>query len=118
MNELENIRELEGKDVVDPNGEQIGRMEDVYFDAESEEPLFVTVHTGLFGQHLTFVPTAGASLGQGYLQVARYKAEVHHAPNIEKGGELSLEEEAYVFKYYGIDYQPASTEGGRRLVRH
>jgi len=118
VSELENIREWEGKEVVDPDGEQIGRLEDVYFDAEADEPRFVTVHTGLFGQNLTFVPTQGATLGQDYLKVDRLKGEVHHAPHIERGGELSLEEEARVFKYYGIEYQPAATEGGRRLVRH
>ncbi|MGH7643297.1 MAG: PRC-barrel domain-containing protein [Candidatus Dormibacteria bacterium] len=118
MTELENIREWEGKEVIGPDGEEIGRLEDVYFDAESDEPLFVTVHTGLFGRHLSFVPTQGATLGQDYLKVARLKSEIHHAPNIEKGGELSLDEEARVFKYYGIAFQPPATEGGRRLVRH
>jgi len=118
VNELENIREWEGKDVVDAEGEPVGQLEDVYFDASTDEPLFVTVHTGLFGRHLTFVPLAGATLGQDYLKVGRLKAEIHHAPNIEKGGELSLDDEARVFKHYGIAYQPPATEGGRLLVRH
>jgi hypothetical protein len=118
VTELENIREWEGKYVIDPDEQQIGRLEDVYFDAESDQPLFVTVHTGLLGRHLTFVPTEGASLGQGYLKVARVKAEVSQAPNIELGGDLSAEEEARLFQYYGIAYAPASTEAGRRLIRH
>ncbi len=118
MTGLENIREWEGKNVVDTDGGDVGRLEDVYFDAETDEPLFVTVHTGLFGQHLTFVPTQGATLGQDYLKVDRQKAEIRHAPHIEKGGELSLDEEERVFKYYGIDFHPAATEGGRRLIRH
>ena len=118
MSGLENIRELEGENVIDANGKHIGRLEDVYFDAESDEPIFVTVHTGLFGRHLTLVPTEGASLGQGYLQVARLQAEVSNAPKIEKGGDLSAEDEAGLFKYYGIDYAPPATEAGRRLIRH
>ena len=118
MTELENIREWEGKNVVDPDGVEIGRLEDVYFDAESDEAVFITVHTGLFGRHLTFVPTAGSTLGQDYLKVGRLQSEIHHAPSIERGGELSLAEEARVFQYYGIEFQPAATAGGRRLVRH
>lgn len=118
MTELENIREWEGKNVVDPDGAEIGRLEDVYFDAATDEPLFITVHTGLLGRHLTFVPTEGATLGQDYLRVARLKSEIHHAPDIEKGGELTRDEEERIFKHYGIDYQPAATEAGRRLVRH
>lgn len=117
MGELDNIREWEGKEVLDPEQERIGRLEDVYFDSETDQPLFVTVHTGLFGQHLTFVPTANASLGQGYLEVARLKGEVQNAPSIEKGGELSIDDEARLFKYYGLDYSAAANEGGRRLVR-
>lgn len=118
MTELENIREWEGKKVVDAEGEEVGQLEDVYFDAETDQPIFVTVHTGLFGLHLTFVPTAGAALGQGYLKVERLRSEIHHAPSIAKGGELSLDDEARIFKYYGMAFLPAATEAGRRLVRH
>lgn len=118
MTGLENIREWEGKDVLDADGDLVGRMEDVYFHSETDEPLFVTVHTGLLGRHLTFVPLEGATLGQDYLKVARLKAEIHHAPDIEGGGELSLEDEARVFKHYGIAYRPPATEAGRLLVRH
>jgi hypothetical protein len=117
VGELDNIREWEGKEVVDSDHKKIGRLEDVYFDSETDQPVFVTVHTGLFGSHLTFVPTENASLGQGYLEVARPESAIHHAPHIEKGGELSLEEEAKLFKYYGLDYPPTSNESGRRLVR-
>jgi hypothetical protein len=114
---LENIRQWEGSEVVDPDQSRIGKLQDVYFDAETDEPLFVTVHTGLLGRHLTFVPTEKASLGQGYLQVARYKAEVSNAPQIEPGGDLTPDEEERVFKYYGLEYERAATESGRRLVR-
>ncbi|HUY25653.1 MAG TPA: PRC-barrel domain-containing protein [Acidimicrobiales bacterium] len=117
MGELDNIREWEGQEVVDSDRKKIGRLEDVYFDSETDKPVFVTVHTGLFGSHLTFVPTENASLGEGYLEVARPKSAIHNAPHIEKGGELSLDEEANLFKYYGLDYPLASNESGRRLVR-
>jgi sporulation protein YlmC with PRC-barrel domain len=115
--ELENLREWEGKEVLDSNQEKIGRLEDVYFDSETDQPMFITVHTGLFGSRLTFIPTENASLGQDYVEVARPKAATHNAPHIEKGGELSPEEEAKLFKFYGLDYAPGSNESGRRLVR-
>jgi hypothetical protein len=117
VGELDNIREWEGKEVLDSDHKKIGRLEDVYFDSETDQPVFMTVHTGLFGTNLTFVPTENASLGQGYVEVARPKAAIHSAPHIEKGGELSSDEEAKLFKYYGLDYPPASNESGRRLVR-
>ena len=67
--------------------------------------------------NLTFVPTIDASLGQNYLQVSRVRDEVKNAPTIEKGGELSAEEEALLYRYYGVDYVPAASPRGRRLVR-
>lgn len=115
---LENIRQWEGSEAVDPDHARIGRIQDVYFDADTDEPLFVTVHSGLLGRHLAFVPTAGAALAQGYLQVARTRAQVRGAPQIKPGGELSPDQERRVFDYYGMEYPPASTESGRRLVRH
>jgi sporulation protein YlmC with PRC-barrel domain len=115
---LENIRQWEGKDVVDADGAKIGKLEDVYFDAETDEPQFVTVHTGLLGHNLTFVPLTNATLGQNYLQVSRAKDEVKNAPTIEKDGEISAEDEALLFRYYGMDYVPAPPPRGRRLVRH
>lgn len=115
---LENIREWEGSEAVDPDQARIGKIADVYFDADTDEPLFVTVHSGLLGRHLTFVPATGAALGQGYLQVSRYKAQVKRAPHIRPGEDLSPELERRIFKYYGMEYPPAATESGRRLVRH
>lgn len=36
---------------------------------------------------------------------------------MEPGGELSAEVEERLFGYYGLDYRPAQSPGGRRLVR-
>jgi hypothetical protein len=44
--------------LVDRDGEKIGKLEDVYVDVETDEPMFGTVKEGLIGRHLTFVPLA------------------------------------------------------------
>ena len=51
-----NIAEWHGKQLVDRDGERIGKLEDVYVDVETDEPMFGTVKEGLIGRHLTFVP--------------------------------------------------------------
>jgi hypothetical protein len=45
------------------------------------------------------------------------KKAAEKAPAVEPGGELSAEFEERLFAYYGRDYHPAHTPGGRRLVR-
>jgi hypothetical protein len=38
----ENIGEWHGKDLVDCNGDKIGKLQDVYVDVETNEPMFGT----------------------------------------------------------------------------
>ncbi len=41
-----NIAEWHGKQLVDRDGEKIGKLEDVYVDVETDEPAFGTVKEG------------------------------------------------------------------------
>ena len=116
MVELGNIRDWRGQDVVDPDGQKIGTLEDVYFDIDTTEPQFACVKTGLFGRRVTFVPLAGAVAGRDRLEVTIAKDRVKDAPHIEPDGELTEQEEADVYRFYGLDYAPTAT-GGRRLAR-
>jgi hypothetical protein len=96
----------------------IGKLQDVYVDVETDEPMFGTVKEGFIGRHLTFVPLAGVTLGPDYLQVAVTAAAVKAAPNIElHGDELSRAEESKLYHQYELNYTAPSTEGGRRLAR-
>ena len=77
------------------DGEKIGKLEEVYVDVETDEPMFGTVKEGLIGRHLTFVPLAGITIGPDNLQVAVSKKQVKDAPNIEtEGDELSQADES------------------------
>ena len=51
MTHHQNIGEWQGKDLVDHEGEKIGKLEDVYVDVETDEPMFGTVKEGLIGRH-------------------------------------------------------------------
>jgi len=65
----QDIGEWHGKEMVDRDGERIGKLEDVYVDVESDEPMFGTVKEGLIGRHLTFLPPAGITIGPDDPQV-------------------------------------------------
>src|ERR1041385_9170914 len=118
MTHHQDIGEGHGKELVDRNGERIGKLEDVYVDVETNEPMFGTVKEGLIGRHLTFVPLAGITIGPDNLQVTVSKDQVKDAPNIElHGDELSRADESLLSPHYELNYPPPETERGRRLAR-
>jgi hypothetical protein len=117
MAEVENIRDWQGKDVLDSGGRKIGTVEDVYFDIESDEARFLCVKAGWLRHRVVLVPVAGAAASPDHLTVAVTKDVAKKAPAMEPGGELSTETEEKLFGYYALEYRPAQTPGGRRLVR-
>ena len=115
---IRDFSEWHGKDLLDSAGERIGKLEDVYFDVETDRPQFATVKEGLFGRHLTFVPLTDMILGPNDLQVSVAKSLVKDAPNLElQGDELSQEDESALYHYYQLNYTPSDTPSGRRLAR-
>jgi len=107
-----------GKLLIDLNGENIGKLQDVYVDVETDQPQFATVKEGLIGRHLTFVPLGGVKVGPEELQVAVPKEQVQDAPNIEQHGEeLSQADESALYHHYELNYTPPDSESGRRLAR-
>ena len=115
---LRDFSEWHGKDLIDSDGERIGKLKDVYFDVETDQPQFATVKEGLFGRHLTFVPLTEMVLGPNDLQVSVSRSLVKNAPNIElQGDALSQEGESALYHYYQLNYTPSDTPSGRRLAR-
>lgn len=112
------IAEWRGRVLVDSAGERIGKLEEVYFDVETDEPQFGTVKEGFIGRHLTFVPLTGITIGPDNLQVPVTKEQVSSAPNIAlQGGELTQADESVLYHHYQLNYTPPDTQSGRRLAR-
>jgi PRC-barrel domain len=115
--EAENIRDWRLHDVVDEDGKKIGKLEAVYVDTRTDEPMFGSVveRAGL-RQRVTFVPLSGAAVGPGWLKVRYPKKTVRDAPSIGTDDELLAEQEPGLFEHYGLDYDTGS-DGARRLAR-
>ena len=113
---VENIGDWRGQDVVDANGDKLGKLEEVYYDGETDEPVFAAVKSGLVSKSLTFVPLARASVGRDYVRVDRPKSEFKKAPSYDTDAELTLNDEAATYAHYGLEYTPAG-EGARRLAK-
>ena len=117
MVHVDNIGDWKGKELIDRDDERIGKLEDVYVDTSSDQPVFATVKEGFVSKHLTFVPLAGASASPDGLKVSVAKAQIKDAPNIDQGGELTQEDEAALYGHYQLAYTPAVNPSGRRLAK-
>ena len=113
---IENLGDWRGQDVVDPNGDKLGKLEEVYYDGETDEPAFIAVKSGLVSKSITLVPLERASVGRDYVRVDRRKAVFKKAPSFETDSEFSLDDEAATYAHYSLDYTPAG-EGARRLAK-
>ena len=118
MSAVENMAAWRDHEVVDAGGQKVGPLRVVYYDIDTDEPLFLAVETGLLRRHLSFVPVAGAKVAQDHIQVPLAKSQVDHAPTVEIGAELGREQEAPIFEHYNLPYMPGPTQSRRRLVRH
>jgi uncharacterized protein (TIGR02271 family) len=89
-----------GANAVDRDGDKVGRVGQVYVSDDGAQPLFVTVRTGLFGTHESFVPVQGADFSDGELHLQYDKATIKDAPNIDDDGALTDDEQGSIFDYY------------------
>jgi uncharacterized protein (TIGR02271 family) len=107
----DDITDIIGSNAVDNDGDKLGKIGQVYLDDETGRPEWATVNTGLFGTHETFVPLSEASVSGGTLRVPYEKAKVKDAPRVAaEQGHLSPDEEAELYRYYGIGLGTTGTE--------
>jgi sporulation protein YlmC with PRC-barrel domain len=111
MSSIEKDRMLSfrGEQLTDRDGENVGKLEEIYLDADTGAPEWALVHTGLFGTKRTFVPLAGATEEDGRLRVPLTKDAVNDAPRVEPDGKLTKDEESALYTHYGIE-EPAPAE--------
>lgn len=76
---IERIEEWRGQQVVDRAGEKLGKLDEVYYDSASGQPVLIAVKRGLLGRRSTLVPLEGATAGRDHIQVAHDKATVESA---------------------------------------
>ncbi|WP_237209495.1 DUF2382 domain-containing protein [Rothia nasimurium] len=98
----ETIETLRNSTVFGTDGEKIGKVGELYLDAQTGEPTFVTVNTGFFGTNESFIPVDKARYAGEEIHVPYTKEFVKNAPNIAEDGELSPAEEQRLYEYYSL----------------
>ncbi len=81
----------------------------MYLDADSGEPEWALVHTGLFGSKQTFVPLRGATEEDGGLRVPHTKKQVGDAPHMDPSGQLTKDQESALYRHYGVEREDRET---------
>jgi len=110
--EIERIEDWTGQDVIDTEGEKVGKLDDVVFERRSGRPVLALVKTGMLGRHLNLIPLSGSRFSRGYVRVAFTKAQLKDAPGGEAGTPSAAEAEA-VAAHFGV--QLGSEAGGLDL---
>jgi hypothetical protein len=120
---------LMGASVIGIDGERIGAAGQFYLDNATGDPVWVTVHTGLFGLAESFVPLADATTDGENLWVGYSQEIVKDAPRIHTNDGLSTDEETDLYRYYdlqtsrggadiGTDESTEMRDVDRDAVRH
>jgi uncharacterized protein (TIGR02271 family) len=96
------VQALDAGVVVDRDGNEIGKVGQVYTDNETGQPSWVTVKTGWFGANESFVPLNSATIEGATIRVPYDKDMIKGAPNNDAGAPLSETDEQELYSYYGL----------------
>jgi len=113
MIDTNQIDQLIGQTVYGADGDKLGKLGQIYLDDATGRPEWATVQTGLFGNNESFVPVAQADVTDSGLAVPHTKQQVKDAPRVTADqGHLSQDEEAALYRHYGMDYSEQQSDSG------
>ncbi|MGI8903964.1 MAG: PRC-barrel domain-containing protein [Solirubrobacteraceae bacterium] len=116
MLNVERIHEWRGQDVLDADGERIGKLDEVYYDAASGEAAFASVKSGLMGRRSNLVPLAGATVGRDYVRISHPATVVDRAEAGEQEGLLDAAAVRGATEAYGIEISPDASFESATLI--
>jgi uncharacterized protein (TIGR02271 family) len=109
---IETAQAWQGRTMVDPSGDKLGTIDAIYLDDETGQPEWATVTSGLFTAKTAFVPLAQAQDTGDSVQVPYDKQQVKNAPVMQADGSLSQDEEAELYRHYGLHYSEHRSNSG------
>lgn len=103
---------LGGRAVVDADGEEVGRIDDVFVDDATDEPEWGLVSGEALGGRKVFVPLPTATLGDP-IRLSVTRDVVEGAPSIgDDEDELSQDEEKRLAEHYGLRWTDVDSPSG------
>jgi sporulation protein YlmC with PRC-barrel domain len=110
--DIDRVLGWRGRDVLDRDGERIGKLGDVYLDGRTDRPAWAGVRTGLFGARESLVPLEGAEEAGDDLRVPWEKDLVKDAPDVDAEVEIDEEAERRLLEHYGRGTATAPAPAG------
>ena len=100
-----------GYEVYDPNGEKIGKVDDLFVD-ENDNPEYVGVKMGFLGTSSTLIPMDIVTVDEsaGRLDVATDKETAKNGPTFDDDREITPDFENEIYSYYGLQRAETSAE--------
>ena len=112
MTDVSEVLEWHGRTVVATDGDQLGKIEEIYFDQETNRPEWALIDTGMFAGKSSFMPLQGATSDDGQVTAPYSKDQVKDAPKVKPTRTLSQPEEAELYCHYGVDYGESHSGSG------
>ena len=100
-----------GRTVRDEHGEELGKIRELYLDANDDRPAWASVERGLLHRTSTVVPLQDLVEGEdGELHAPFERARFDRAPDIDPDVALTEDEERALHEHYGRPWDPPSGE--------
>jgi uncharacterized protein (TIGR02271 family) len=106
----DDIARLTGATVLDPGGDPVGRIGQVYLDPDGS-PSWATVRTGFLGTAELFFPLDGAAFEGRDVRVPFAKASILGSPRVDSSEELDTAQADELADYYAAAGSVASSSG-------
>ena len=107
---------LIGMPAADRDGNKIGKVGQVYLQDATDQPEWVTVSTGLFGNRESFAPLYGSEIREDQLVLAAPKELIQDAPSIDNDGHLAESETGALYQHYAGFLNAAGYSGRERAA--
>ncbi|MBE0476753.1 MAG: hypothetical protein IBX62_06650 [Coriobacteriia bacterium] len=99
-----------GRTLVDRDGQQIGQIDDIFYDSRSGEPEWGHVSRGLLRKRESLVPLAEMeTVDDKTMRVPFAEDEVMSAPPVQVHGSLTHDEKEALYRHYRM----GGAEGGQ-----
>ncbi len=97
------MMDWEGQTVLDPDGEKIGRIEEIFLVEETGKPEWALVKIGRLKGRTTLVPLTRAHRTQDGVKVDVSKDRVSEAPEVDAENEPSEQQVNALYRHYGLE---------------
>jgi hypothetical protein len=97
-----------GRTVRDENGEELGRLTELYLDNETSRPAWAGVKRGRLRGTETIVPLAGVEEVDGDLRIPHHRRVFDEAPDVDPDVQLTADEESVLGDHWGRGWAPPS----------